>query len=213
MSRRRFIWQKAQAQSGLPEGYTAVEYIQTSGSQRIDTGVKASASIGMSADFCFDTVSYNQNLAQVYEPYEKPPYELMVLVVSSWGSPDGAAWFVCSYLNTSQYFKKADTDRHMYHFNADGQYTVEMDGIQYKKADSSQTTFPADARNLYLFVRNSPSIDGGAHMKLYSCAIYDDGRKIRDFKPCLDADGVPCLYDLISKTAFYNQGTGSFTWG
>ena len=88
-----------------------------------------------------------------------------------------------------------------------------MDGIQYAKADPSQTTFPADARNLWLFVRNSPSVDGYARMKLYSCAMYDGGRKIRDFKPCLDADGVPCLYDLISKTAFYNQGSGSFTWG
>ena len=88
-----------------------------------------------------------------------------------------------------------------------------MDGIQYEKADPSKTTFPADARNLYLFARNSPYVDGYAYMKLYSCAMYDGGVKIRDFKPCLDADGVPCLYDLISKTAFYNQGSGSFTWG
>ena len=196
----------------LPEGYTAVEYIQTSGSQRIDTGVKSSASIGLSADFCFTDTRSNQNLAQAYDGSGKY-YQLMVLMLSSWGSPDGSVWFLCSYRNTSQYFKKADTDRHAYHFNADGQYTVEMDGIQYAKADPSQTTFPADARNLYLFARNSPSVDGYAHMKLYSCAMYDGGRKIRDFKPCLDTDGVPCLYDLISKTAFYNQGSGSFTWG
>ncbi|MDD6676169.1 MAG: hypothetical protein PUE45_01205 [Oscillospiraceae bacterium] len=210
MSRRRFIWQKAQAQSGLPEGYTAVEYIQTSGSQRIDTGVKSSASVGLSADFCLVDASTIQNLASVYDPYKN--YQLMVLAASSWGSPDGAVWFVCGY-SAIQYFKKADTDRHVYHFNADGQYAVEMDGIQYAKADPSQTTFPADARNLWLFVRNSPAVDGYARMKLYSCAMYDGGVKIRDFKPCLDADGVPCLYDLISKTAFYNQGWGSFTWG
>lgn len=210
MNRRRFIWQKAQAQSGLPDGYTAVEYIQTSGSQRIDTGVKSSASIGMSADFCLVNASIIQNLTTIYDPYKN--YQLMVLAASSYGSPDGAVWFVCGY-SAIQYFKKADTDRHVYHFNADGQYTVEMDGIQYKKADPSKTTFPADARNLWLFVRNSPSVDGYARVKLYSCAIYDGGRKIRDFKPCLDADGVPCLYDLISKTAFYNQGRGSFTWG
>ena len=194
----------------LPEGYTAVEYIQTSGSQYIDTGVKASTSVGMSADFCFVDTRTNQNLAQAYSEYEH--YQLLVLMASSWGSPDGSVWFLCGY-KTLQYFKKADTDRHIYHFNADGKYTVEMDGIQYAKADSSQTTFPADARNLWLFVRNSPAIDGYARMKLYSCAMYDGGRKIRDFKPCLDADGVPCLYDLISKTAFYNQGKGSFTWG
>ena len=197
---------------GLPDGFTAVEYIQTWGNQRIDTGVKASASVGMSADFCFVDARTNQNLAQAYDEIGKQ-YQLMVLMASNWKSPDGAVRFRCGYSNTIQYFKKADTDRHVYHFNADGQYTVEMDGIQYAKADPSQTTFPADARNLWLFVRNSPSVDGYARVKLYSCAMYDGGRKIRDFKPCLDADGVPCLYDLISKTAFYNQGRGSFTWG
>ena len=210
MNRRRLMWQKEQ--SGLPEGYTAVEYIQSSGSQYIDTGVKSSASIGLSADFCFTDARTNQNLAQVYDGSGKY-YQLMVLMLSSWGSPDGSVWFLYGYRNTNQYFKKADTDRHIYHFNADGQYTVEMDGIQYAKADPSQTTFPADARNLYLFARNSPAVDGYARMKLYSCAIYDSGRKIRDFKPCLDANGVPCLYDLIGKTTLYNQGTGSFTWG
>lgn len=48
---------------------------------------------------------------------------------------------------------------------------------------------------------------------IYYAKIYDGENLVRDFLPCLDADGVPCLYDLISKTAFYNQGTGSFTWG
>ena len=210
MDRRRQMMLKKSG-GGLPDGFTAVEYIQTSGGQRIDTGVKASASIGASADFCLVDTHSNQNLAQVYSQPEH--YQLMVLAASSWGSPDGAIWFVCGYLNTNQYFKKADTDRHIYRFNADSQYTVEMDGIQYEKADPSKTTFPADARNLWLFVRNSPIIDGYASMKLYSCEMYDGGKKIRDFKPCLDANGVPCLYDLISKAAFYNQGWGSFTWG
>lgn len=37
MNRRRFIWQKAETQSGLPEGYTAVDYLQASGAQWINT--------------------------------------------------------------------------------------------------------------------------------------------------------------------------------
>lgn len=210
MIRRRLMMLK-KSSGGLPEGYTAVEYIQTSGSQYIDTGVKSSASVGLSADFCLVDTQGKQNLAQVYDQYER--YQLAALAATDFASPDGAVWFVCGYYNTLQHFKKADTDRHIYYFNADGQYTVEMDGIQYKKADPSQTTFPADARNLWLFVRHAPYVNEYAHVKLYSCAMYDGGVKIRDFKPCLDADGVPCLYDLISKTAFYNQGSGSFTWG
>lgn len=200
--------EKSGGSVGLPDGFTAVEYIQTSGGQRIDTGVKSSASVGMSADFCLVDTRSNQNLAQTYSDPER--YQILVLMATNWG---GTVRFIRGYFNTIKPIKEADTDRHIYHFNADGQYTVEMDGIQYEKADPSKTTFPADARNLYLFARNSPYVDGYAYMKLYSCAMYDGGVKIRDFKPCLDADGVPCLYDLISKTAFYNQGSGSFTWG
>lgn len=211
MNRRRLMMLKKSG-GGLPDGFTAVEYIQTSGSQYIDTGVKSSASVGLSADFCFVDMQSPQSFAQVYEN-SAGRYELMILSLSNVGSPDGAVWFVCGYSRALQYFKKADTNRHIYYFNADGQYTVEMDGIQYKKADPSQSTFPADARNLWLFARNASYVNGYVHVKLYSCAIYDNGIKIRDFKPCLDADGVPCLYDLISKTAFYNQGRGSFTWG
>ena len=191
MNRRRLMALKKSGGSvGLPDGFTAVEYIQTSGSQRIDTGVKASASVGLSADFCLVDASIIQNLTTVYDPYKN--YQLMVLAISSYGSPDGAVWFVCGY-SAIQYFKKADTDRHVYHFNADGQYTVEMDGIQYKKADPSQTTFPADTLNLYLFARNATYFDGYAYMKLYTCAMYARDRKIRDIKPCHNAESVPCL--------------------
>ena len=207
MTRRRQMMLK-KSSGGLPDGFTAVEYIQTSGGQRIDTGVKSSTSVGLSADFCLVDTRSNQNLAQTYSDPER--YQMLVLMATNWG---GTVRFIRGYFNTIKPIKEADTDRHIYHFNADGQYTVEMDGIQYEKADPSKTTFPADARNLYLFARNSPYVDGYAYMKLYSCAMYDGGVKIRDFKPCLDADGVPCLYDLISKTAFYNQGSGSFTWG
>ena len=105
---RRRLMMLIYSSGGLPEGYTAVDYIHTSGSQRIDTGVKSSASVGLSADFCFVDARSNQNLAQVYDGAEK--CQLVALMISSWGSPDGAVWFLCGYLDANQYFKKADTD-------------------------------------------------------------------------------------------------------
>ena len=58
--------EKSGVSVGLPDGFTAVEYIQTSGGQRIDTGVKSSTSVGLSADFCLVDTRSNQNLAQTY---------------------------------------------------------------------------------------------------------------------------------------------------
>lgn len=46
--------------------------------------------------------------------------------------------------------------------------------------------------------------------KLYSCQIYDNGTLIRDYLPTLDKSGVACLYDKINKQYVYNSGTGNF---
>ena len=80
MNRRRLMMLKKSG-GGLPEGYTAVEYIQTSGSQYIDTGVKSSASVGMSADFCLVDARTNQNLAQTYS--EPEHYQLLALMLAN----------------------------------------------------------------------------------------------------------------------------------
>ena len=42
MNRRRFIWQKAETQSGLPVGYTAVDYLQSSSTQWKNTEITPS---------------------------------------------------------------------------------------------------------------------------------------------------------------------------
>lgn len=42
---------------------------------------------------------------------------------------------------------------------------------------------------------------------------YNSGIKAANFIPALDPDGRPCMYDTISKQPFYNQGTGEFIAG
>lgn len=32
------------------------------------------------------------------------------------------------------------------------------------------------------------------------------------FVPCIDPTGAPCMYDTVSRTAFYNKGTGDFLY-
>lgn len=50
---------------------------------------------------------------------------------------------------------------------------------------------------------------------IYYCKIYecDTDELVRDFIPCKDPDGVVCMYDKVTKTYFYNCGTGSFYAG
>lgn len=67
---------------------------------------------------------------------------------------------------------------------------------------------------LFLFALNesgSPTLTGPR--RLYSCQIYDNGVLVRDFAPCYDKNGVACLYDKVGKKYYYNAGTGAFTAG
>ena len=51
-------------------------------------------------------------------------------------------------------------------------------------------------------------------LKMYFCKIVDNGTLIRDFIPVLDPDGVPAMFDKVSKKLFHNAaGTDSFKYG
>lgn len=46
----------------------------------------------------------------------------------------------------------------------------------------------------------------------YYHKVWNNGVLIRDFIPCLDNNNRPCMYDTVSKQTFYNQGTGEFLY-
>ena len=50
-------------------------------------------------------------------------------------------------------------------------------------------------------------------LAVYYCQIYESDVLVRDLWPCLDEGGVACMYDKVSKTYYYNAGTGEFIAG
>ena len=78
-----------------------------------------------------------------------------------------------------------------------------------QKTWSGVSDFETPTNGLIFDVGNNNWAGNKAVMRLYG---YSDG-DAQNLVPCLDSDGVPCLYDLVGGTTLYNQGTGSFTWG
>lgn len=68
-------------------------------------------------------------------------------------------------------------------------------------------------RSLWLFGMNHPSTDRDSTGRIYYCKIWENDNLVRDIIPILDANNTPCMYDKITNTIYYNQGSGSFTWG
>lgn len=209
MNRRRFIWQKAQAQSGLPDGYTAVDYLQSSGEQWIETGVAP-----------------NQNTKAVLK-----------IKINTFTNRGASLIGSRTDINSDdQFFTYLDDyGGARFLFRIDGQteatswtglttnkiYIVTLSGTEMKAELEDGTavfskTFsvPDFTSTLTMALFRSKGVSGDYFRgRIYSCKHYNNGKLIQDFVPCLDTEGVPCMFDLVSRKSFYNKGYGSFTWG
>ena len=68
--------------------------------------------------------------------------------------------------------------------------------------------------SFYIFnIHTEVDTSNYSKFKLYYFKIYDNDILVRDYVPVLDKNDRPCLFDKVSKTCFYNQGTGEFLYG
>lgn len=91
---------------------------------------------------------------------------------------------------------------------------VNIDGINYgeNKGTTTNCTMPILLFNRYDYWGNTYN-DTLSTAKIYSFKIYQSDELVLDLIPVLDQDNVPCMYDKVSDTFFYNQGTGEFSYG
>ena len=185
---------------GLPEGYTAVEYIQSSGTQYIDTGRKLTQDSDITIDFMI--VGTKNRNAGIFGSRQSARKNNLAL------SQDGGSnYFAGDFSEYPKYrFTMALTlERTKIRMNKAGVWINDI----LQKSWSDVANFKTPTNGLIFDVGNNNWTGNKAIMRLYS---YTDG-SVQQLVPCLDADGVPCLYDLIGKTALYNQSAGSFIWG
>ena len=207
--RRRLMMLKRSG-GGLPSGYTAVNYLQSSGTQWIEMGVAP-----------------NQNTKAVLK-----------IKINDFGGGTGASLIGSrtNFNSSDQFFTYMDGSSiaGRFLFRMDGQtqaiswtglttdkiYTVTLSGTEMKAeledgtAVFSKTFSVSDFEStatMALF--KSKPLDNGFRGRIYSCKHYNGNELIQDFVPCLDTNGVPCMFDLVSRKPFYNKGSGSFTWG
>ena len=201
IGRRKFFSRAARHIEGLPEGYTAVEYIQSSGTQYIDTGRKLTQDSDITIDF--QIVDRTNIDAGIFGSRESSTKNNLTLFQNYSGASD----IKCDF---SEYLKhrvavSKTFNRIKIQMNKNGVWVNDI----LKKSWSDVADFETPTNGLIFDVGNNNWTGNKAVMRLYS---YTDGDAQR-LVPCLDSAGTPCMYDLIGKTTFYNQGTGAFTWG
>lgn len=200
IGRRKFFSRAVRHIEGLPDGYTTLEYIQSSGTQYIDTGRKLTQESDITIDFRI--VGEINRHAGIFGSRQSASQNNLTLFQKT--TPNVFSGDFSEY-QKHRFTAASSLERTKIQMNKNGVWVNDI----LKKSWSDISDFETPTNGLIFDVGNNNWAKNKAVMRLYS---YTDG-DAQQLVPCLDSAGTPCMYDLIGKTTFYNQGTGSFTWG
>lgn len=189
-------WEK----SGLPAGYKLCNYLESTGTQWIDTLIVPSETLTTTVKQAFTGDSIITNSS----------------IFGSRGNGDTRYWvnydgqfeigygiWISTGVNTTPYtintivFNEINEGIHCFTYND-------------KRFEHSGT--PNNSVNIVLFGRNHAGSIVIAKQRIYSFSMKDPSGEVLNFIPCLDESGIPCMFDTVSKQPFYNQGTGEFLY-
>lgn len=186
---------------GLPNGYTEVQYIESTGTQWINTGFKPNQNTRVKMD-C-NVIGFNSTDMFLFGARVAAGNTAFYVAADD----DNAKWWTCFGNNQ---WSPNDTckGKHSIDFNQNV-LTLDEKNFTFEK-----TTFQS-SYNLLLFatITNGNVDSQRGKMAVYSCQIYDNGNLIRDFIPCVDSFGAAGLYDLVGRKFYGKAGTGVFLAG
>ena len=182
----------------LPSGYTKLDYIESSGTQYINTGFKPNQNTRCVIDI--------ENLSSAQAAF-----------FGARASQTAASFTYFSLTATTGRSDYGSSKQSMTFTNTVGRYTVDQNknvctanGVT---ATGTANTFQL-TNNLYLMaVNQADAAIQNAKLKLYSAKVYDNGTLIRDFIPCKNASGTIGLWDNVNSVFYANAGTGTFSTG
>ncbi len=204
----------------LPDGYTALEYIQSSGSQYIDTGrVPNNDDI---IEQKFQKVGTSTTTCSWYGSMPSSQTILPRIGIGSYKATGDASASIFGAPNYTGQIATVDTNMHTLRFQATGEkeLTYTFDGVTDVIIASEITNMfePAVELTSYLFARhgtNGVQVYDNEGTKIYYHREYlANGTLVLNMVPVKrNSDNVLGMYDLVSGQFFTNQGNGNFTAG
>ena len=185
----------------LPSEYQEVEYIESTGTQYIDTGYKANNNSSVEIEVS-DMVINDQYVA-IFGARESNLNQFWVfftqnthIIKARYNNQTSTGVPINNYT-------KINLDKNKFFVNDELKF-------EFEKQDFSCNY------DLYLFcVNNLDSVQYlNNSVRIYSCKIYDNNNLVRDFVPCYrKSDNVIGMYDLANNIFYTNSGTGDFLKG
>lgn len=184
--------------SNKPElPYVELEYIQSTGTQFINTNRLTTANTKIEITFKNNNTSIEY--ARLFGCYNKQSLE----VVTNNTSP--ASYYFVGYNNSSILYG-LDARNEFKTFSMTSNRQVEYNGQIVVSGISTYTT------NMNIEIFRGFNRYGAYQLKRF--IIYENDDIVSDLIPCYrKSDSVVCLYDNVTKSFLLNQGTGSFIAG
>ena len=179
----------------LPSGYKKLEYIQSTGTQYIDTLVNIEANkpitLRVVCDCSFNNAGVGNGVGTTISGN-----------IFYFGTYNGSYCYGLGKVD-GETSVAADTERRIHDLDAVGKKLtisgkLSLTGLSFATPTASRTFWLPQ---------------WGQGIKLYSCQIYDNGTLVRDFVPCQTTDGTIGLWDDVNSVFYGNAGTGTFTAG
>ena len=184
--------------------YCEVVYLESTGTQYIDTGLSSSAGFkGKATLIILENTTAILFGTQLIEGSTQPNRSMLF-------TNSGKIKLGCS---SDQYTGPSFSVNTKYavDFSTESSYYLNVDGTS---SVSGTNTDERSTGNIYVFCgTQAGQIGYFSKMRLYYFKMYFGDTLVRDFIPVLDWNMVPCLYDKVSNKLFYNQGTGTFAYG
>ena len=189
--------------------YIELEYIESTGTQYIDTGIIAKSNLSVNANIMFTSLGDDICLLgaggmrasdRIYLLYSYPRGRFCL----GYGS----------FLTSINTFNIVVNQK--YNINSvlsAGEQSLTVDNVNIYS--NTLTGSVNSSRPLYLFCCNNS--EGGdsyySSARIYDLQIYSGNNLVRSFIPVKDSNDVICLYDKVSGLFFYNSGSGDFIDG
>lgn len=205
----------------LPEGYQQVEYIESNGTQYIDTGIVADTDIvetitNVSTSNLNTTMwlggAENTKTDEITKKYQTLPYIENSIMYFYAGESEKIS---SENLEQEKYYKiiQTYTDSNEEDDSSGGNLKVTINNVEKYNAAFSGTI--KNNRNIWLFANNDEAGNYKySSIKLKEFKYYKDNLIALELVPCYRIeDNVVGMYDIISGTFFTNSGSGNFTKG
>lgn len=183
----------------LPEGYTQLGYIESTGSQYIDTG---------------------------FIPNQDTRITMTAVLTES--PSEFAAFFGARTGGNNQFWLFWNENNNIFqgrygtatiNISVSAQQECVCDfnknnlSINRTSGSTGAATFQSSYSAYLCGVNSSGALQYPASIRIYSCEIYNDGTLVRTFVPVKNEAGAVGLYDATGKSFYANTGSGSFTAG